>query len=123
MNTKQIKILAILFSYSCLFCRTGYGHGTVSDETAHEQEDAFLAEKVRQHEASGPAVLEKYFKQLMSSAPVNKLLSELVSGVIGGQANAAVGGSPALYGQWGALTTWPFAFASAANLPDGRILA
>jgi YVTN family beta-propeller protein len=26
-------------------------------------------------------------------------------------------------GMWGPLVTWPFAFASAANLPDGRILA
>jgi YVTN family beta-propeller protein len=29
----------------------------------------------------------------------------------------------ALYGQWSAVRTWPFAFASAASLPDGRILA
>ncbi len=26
-------------------------------------------------------------------------------------------------GQWGPVTTWPFVFASAANLPDGRIAA
>lgn len=26
-------------------------------------------------------------------------------------------------GQWGAVTTWPFAFATAASLPDGRIIA
>ncbi len=28
-----------------------------------------------------------------------------------------------LYGLWNSVTTWPFAFASAASLPDGRILA
>ena len=26
-------------------------------------------------------------------------------------------------GQWGPVVTWPFAFAAAANLPDGRIIA
>ncbi len=35
----------------------------------------------------------------------------------------AVVGNPAANGEWSALRTWPFAFASAANLPDGRILA
>jgi hypothetical protein len=35
----------------------------------------------------------------------------------------AVVGDPSINGEWSALRTWPFAFASAANLPDGRILA
>ena len=32
-------------------------------------------------------------------------------------------GSPSAVGQWGPIVTWPFAFASAASLPDGRIIA
>ena len=32
-------------------------------------------------------------------------------------------GSPSQVGQWSGVTTWPFAFASGANLPDGRIIA
>jgi len=39
------------------------------------------------------------------------------------QADAAATGPLNQVGQWGAVTTWPFVFASAASLPDGRIVA
>ncbi len=123
MNRNRFATLTTLFALGCLVSGAGYGHGTVSDDEAHQQEDAYLAEKARQQEASGTAVVKKYVGQFMSSAPVNALLTELVSAVVGEQANAAAGDNPALYGEWGAVTAWPFAFASAANLPDGRILA
>ncbi|MEZ4866052.1 MAG: putative Ig domain-containing protein [Caldilineaceae bacterium] len=38
-------------------------------------------------------------------------------------ANAAVSGPVNVVGRWDAPVTWPFAFAAAASLPDGRILA
>ncbi len=123
MNRNRFATLTTLFALGCLVSGAGYGHGTVSDDEAHQQEDAYLAEKARQQEASGTAVVKKYVGHFMSSAPVNALLTELVSAVVGEQANAAAGDNPALYGEWGAVTAWPFAFASAANLPDGRILA
>jgi large repetitive protein len=123
MKTNHINLPTSFFVLSCFFSGTGYGHGTIHDEAAHQQEDAFLAQQIREQEASGNAVLQKYFNHLLASAPVKTLLSEMVSAVVGEQVNAAVDNAPGLYGQWGAVTNWPFAFASAANLPDGRILA
>ncbi|MCB0083645.1 MAG: DUF1929 domain-containing protein, partial [Caldilineaceae bacterium] len=39
------------------------------------------------------------------------------------EAQAAATGPLNQVGQWGAAVSWPFAFASAASLPDGRIIA
>ncbi len=38
-------------------------------------------------------------------------------------ANETIEADPSLVGTWSAKVTWPFVFASAASLPDGRILA
>ena len=68
------------------------------------------------------AVFKRYVDQALDDLKVHVLMSELMDATLGKQANAVVGGNPVLHGQWGPLTTWPFVFASAANLPDGRIL-
>lgn len=123
MNINRINAWACFFLFIWFFSGASYGHGTGNNEDTHQYQDAYIAAMVREEEARGTVVLQQYLSNLMSSVPVNALLTELVSAVVGEKVNAAVGGNAALYGQWGPLKTWPFAFASATNLPDGRILA
>jgi hypothetical protein len=89
-----INLLIIIFSTANAFSHE------VADGKNHHLEDAYLAEKARIAETQGKVkVLRK------QNLPI-------VNGI-----------NPAIYGEWSQLTIWPFAFASAANLPDGRILA
>ena len=168
MNNIRIISLTSFFILSCFFSGAGHGHGVADDKGSQRQGNAFLVTGERGREASNFDVLKKYLSNLMASVPVNTMLSEMVSAVVGEQANAAIGAgtenhqqddyllaaqarlqdqdptrkaavrqyftalaapapavvaNPDIYGEWSAVTTWPFAFASAANLPDGRILA
>jgi YVTN family beta-propeller protein len=84
-----------------------YAHGNVADSATHQAEDARLAAQARQRERT----VKPY------QAWIEGLLTASM-----GTAKAAVGGDPAIYGEWGPVIPWPFAFASAANLPDGRLL-
>ncbi len=89
-----ISLLIIIFSTSNAFSHEG------AIDKNHHLEDAYLAEKARIAETQGK--VKVLYKQNLPI--VNDI-------------------NPAIYGEWSPLTIWPFAFASAANLPDGRILA
>lgn len=58
-------------------------------------------------------------RQLGLTQPRKSLLGSLIKNA---QAAEPTSG-PSVIGAWGPVQTWPFAFATAANLPDGRILA
>jgi hypothetical protein len=120
-NNNQIKrLISVLMS---LVPAVIYGHGSITHQDQHEKYDAYIASMVRAEEQSGQAVFKRYVDQALGNLKFHVLMSELMDAALGKQANAVVGGNPVLHGQWSALTTWPFVFASAANLPDGRILA
>jgi large repetitive protein len=118
-NFSTKRILPVVIA---LASGTVYGHGSIEHQDKHENYDAYIASMVRAEEQSGQAVFKRYVNQALGNLKVHVLMSELMDATLGKQANAVVGGNPVLHGQWGPLTTWPFVFASAANLPDGRIL-
>ncbi len=168
MNNNRVVSLISCFVLNIFFSGLSYGHGTENNEEVSQQDNVVLARQLKEQESSGIADLQNRFSNFIASIPVKTLLSEIVSAVVGEQANAALGagiqnhqqddyllaaqarlqdqastrkvalkqyfsaleapsaaevGNPDIYGQWSPVTTWPFAFASAANLPDGRILA
>jgi large repetitive protein len=125
MNTNRINLLACFFAFIWFFSQVSYGHDTGAGESMHQYQDAYLAEKVRAQEAKGiPAKQQQSLGQLLAEL-VNNALTALFDVALPTPVNATLpgAGNTAIYGEWGSLTTWPFAFASAANLPDGRILA
>ena len=69
---------------------------SINAQNAHSQGDAYLAELARQRNEP-PFVVDE--AQAAATGPLNQV------------------------GQWGPIVQWPFAFASAATLPDGRIIA
>ncbi len=82
--------------------------GLIGHAWSHVDEDYAAAELARQR--NEPAFVTPQQQSLSTNEP------------LAGEALAA--NEPLdQVGQWGPVTTWPFVFASAANLPDGRIIA
>lgn len=110
--------LAFLLALPSLYSSVLLAHGDEASSQDHAYDDAYWAEQARLRETKIPYLIdhlqESFSGQLHRLS--YSLLSELVS-----PANANIN-DPAVGGQWGAVKTVPFAFASAANLPDGRIL-
>lgn len=105
MKLKLPSILFSLLTISGVFSTFSYGHDVTDIQASHEYEDIYLAAKISAEEAQSNSLKPK--KTALKSMP----------------AATTVVKNPAIYGQWSPLTVWPFAFASAANLPDGRIFA
>ncbi len=82
--------------------------GIVGHAWSHVDEDYAAAELARQR--NEPAFVAPEQESLSADEPL---------------AQQALAADEPLdqVGQWGPVTTWPFVFASAANLPDGRIIA
>jgi Domain of unknown function (DUF1929)/Kelch motif len=108
---------SLIFSF-LLVSNLSYGHGN-EDADVHGFDDAYLAEQARLHESEMPSLIDHWQQEL--SGKLESLSSNLLADFI--KPVTAATGNPSTDGQWGAVVTWPFAFASAANLPDGRILA
>ena len=73
---------------------------------AHGLTDARLAQAARERDKLPLYRLQTFFASVLRNVQAAGTL-----------------GNPSVLGEWGPVVTWPFAFATAANLPDGRILA
>lgn len=121
MNVKKIRYMLIsLFILMYGFSGLGYGHGNDTDsQYSHASEDAFLAEQAVLSESITPSEYIDHWQQQFSeklAALSTSILSELINPAL------AATNNPAIDGRWDAKVTLPFVFASASNLPDGRIL-
>ncbi len=121
MNIKETRCeLIYLFIIMCGFSGLSYAHGDLSLVDSHANEDAYLADQARISESQAPNLFIDHWQQQFSNklhGLSNSIVSELVN-----PAYAATN-NPATDGAWDPVVTWPFAFASAANTPDGKILA
>lgn len=92
-------IVAFLFFYQAILTSVSFAHQTAGGlSQQHQQEDQYLAQQARER----------------NEVPFQNR-KRIGTAKIRGAANVV--------GQWGAVKTWPFVYASAANLPDGRIIA
>ncbi len=112
--TKLTFLLPALYLFSTL----SYSHGIEGESQNHAYDDMYLAEQARLRESKVSYLIDNWQEHFIDK--LNQLNASLLSELVD---SAFASDNPAVDGQWGSNTSWPFAFASAANLPDGRILA